>query len=107
MTILEAFADSLNVPAVKVCNAVGPAAVVDTARRLGISGPMRAALALPLGEGRGMPSLWTSAARVLRLSAPAPLFTPAVTSNLAGTLDSLGVHRHRADPDPLQLPPSV
>lgn len=55
ITVLDAFANSLNVPAVKLCNAVGPQNVVATARALGIRSPLKSSLALPLGACEILP----------------------------------------------------
>jgi penicillin-binding protein 1A len=49
ITLREALAQSINIPAVKLTHRLGPAMLIDYARRLGIESPMPAVISLALG----------------------------------------------------------
>ena len=49
VSIRTALAQSINVPAVRVCSDIGPNKVIDCARRLGITAPLEASLPIALG----------------------------------------------------------
>jgi len=49
MTLREALEQSINIPAIKTINEVGPQAVVDYAKRMGITSPLQPNLSLALG----------------------------------------------------------
>src|SRR5207247_4160214 len=49
MTLRKALEQSINIPAIKTINEVGPQAVVDYAKRMGITSPLQLNLSLALG----------------------------------------------------------
>jgi penicillin-binding protein 1B len=55
VTLRRAVEDSLNVPIVRVAQALGPQAIVDVARRMGIESPLEAVPSLALGTGETSP----------------------------------------------------
>ena len=61
ITLRRAVEQSRNIPTVKVLDAVGPAAVIDYARRFGFTTPMQPYLSLALGAAEASPLEATSA----------------------------------------------
>jgi penicillin-binding protein 1A len=61
ITLTEAFAESSNTVAAQLTDQVGPKAVVDTARRLGITSPLQAVASLALGTSGVTPLELTGA----------------------------------------------
>jgi penicillin-binding protein 1A len=61
ITLRRALEQSRNIPTVKVLDAVGPAVVIDYARRFGITGPMQPYLSLGLGAAEASLLEMTSA----------------------------------------------
>jgi penicillin-binding protein 1B len=55
VTLRRAVEDSLNVPIVRVAQALGPEAIVDVARRMGIESPLEPVPSLALGAGETSP----------------------------------------------------
>jgi penicillin-binding protein 1A len=51
ITLREALAQSINIPAVKLTHRLGPAMIIDYARRLGIASPLPPVISLALGAG--------------------------------------------------------
>ena len=61
VTVRDALALSLNTVAVKLCLEVGPKAVINTARRLGIASPLKANATIALGTSEVTPLEMTTA----------------------------------------------
>ncbi len=74
VTLRYALENSINIPAIKTLAEVGPQAVIDTARRMGITSPLEPVLSLALGTNE---------------------VTPLEMASAYGTLATLGIH---ADP---------
>jgi 1A family penicillin-binding protein len=55
VSIRNALINSINIPAVRVCNDIGPRKVIDVARRLGIESKLEASLPLALGASEVSP----------------------------------------------------
>jgi penicillin-binding protein 1B len=55
ITLRRAFEDSVNVPFARVALALGPEAIVDVARRMGVDSPLEPVLSLALGAGEVSP----------------------------------------------------
>jgi penicillin-binding protein 1A len=95
ITLTTALANSINIPAVKLCDDVGPDAVANVARLCGIASPLREDLTLALGTSEVSPLELASAYGVFAASGvrAEPMAIVRVDDCDGGTLETFAPRR--------------